>query len=271
MKLAFYANTAKKAAVQEMERLRSFAGTAGLAVAENGKEADVLAVLGGDGTMLRAAREYPGVPLLGLNLGSLGFLAAVERPDFEKALLALGAGKWTVSRRIALEGRIATPGAGDYRFRALNDIVVSRGETGHMAILDLAIDGEEVTRFFADGLVVATPTGSTAYSLSAGGPVLLPGSASFVVTPICPHALSSRPIVLPDSSVLKIKVSFREAQAARFAVSADGATTLTPAAGSEFEIRRAPEAVPLVCLENYTPYRILKHKLGWSGTSFATP
>lgn len=267
MVVSFFANTTKPAAVREVERLSELARNAGLVVSANRKEAEVLIVLGGDGTMLRAARENPGVPLIGLNLGSLGYLAAVETPDFPAAIEALAKGDYTISRRIALEGRIASPGAPDYTFTALNDIVVSRGETGHMALLDLSIDGEAITRFFADGLVVATPTGSTAYSLSAGGPVLLPGSASFVVTPICPHALSSRPIVLPDSSVLKIRVTFREADAARFAVSADGTTTLTPAAGSEFEIRRADRTVPLVCLEGYTPYRVLKRKLGWSGSA----
>lgn len=207
--------------------------------------------------MLSAVHRFPGVPLLGLNLGSLGYLASVEESHFDGAICALAEGRYSISRRTALKVR---------GVNALNDVVVSRGVTGHAIRLDFSVDGEPVTRFVADGLVIATPTGSTAYSLAAGGPVLMSASQSFVVTPVCPHALSSRPLVLKDSARMAISVEVRES-GEEPTVFADGRQVCTLSAGDQLEIEKSDATVPLVELEEVNPYEVLTRKLGWSGSS----
>ena len=168
-RIAFYVNSDKPEAGAVRAHLAAFAQTIGLTVLDDGAACDAVIVLGGDGTMLSAVHRFPGIPLLGLNLGSLGYLAGVEAPHFEDALRALRNDAFALSRRTALtvQGRTA-----------LNDVVFSRGTSGHAAVIALSVDGRTATRFFADGLVIATPTGSTAYSLAAGGPILLPDSRS---------------------------------------------------------------------------------------------
>ena len=261
MTIAFHVNRGKPGAEGTLGRLVSVARAAGADVVDSaGASPDVMVVLGGDGTMLAAAHEHPGVPLLGLNLGHLGYLAGVDAPHFEDAIRALAAGRYSISHRDALE-------AGGHR--ALNDVVVSKGVSGRAAFIDLAVDGRHVTRFFADGLIVATPTGSTAYSLAAGGPILLPDSESFVVTPICPHALSARPLVLRNTARLTLSARTREpagAGDAEFSVFADGADVATLAAGEELEIAKAEKSVPLVQLDGVDPYEVLGRKLGWRGS-----
>jgi NAD+ kinase len=218
---------------------------------------DVVVVLGGDGTMLSAVHQYPGVPLLGLNLGSLGYLAYVEESGFEDAIVALAEGRYRISHRTALKV---------CGVNALNDVVVSRGVSGHAIRLDFSVDGEHATRFVADGLVIATPTGSTAYSLAAGGPVLMPASQSLVVTPVCPHALSSRPLVLRDTVKMSIAADVRgEGEGA--GVFADGRQVCVLAAGETLEIEKSDSTVPLVELDDVNPYEVLTRKLGWSGSS----
>ena len=197
--------------------------------------------------------------LLGLNLGSLGYLAGVEAPSFDSAIEALGKGEYAISKRAALEvaGTVA-----------LNDVVVSRGGSGHAARLEIEVDGKVVTRLSADGLVVATPTGSTAYSLAAGGPILLPDSRALAVTPICPHALASRPLVLPDTACILVRDLARSgSDAEELAVFADGADVLSLRAGESVEVRRSPEPVPLIQLQGYNPYETLSRKLGWNGSA----
>jgi len=254
-RIAFFENAAKAAAAGARTRLSAEAAECGLAV--DPENPDAVVVLGGDGTMLAAVHRFPGVPLLGFNLGSLGFLSAVEEPSFGDALKALAEGRFTLSRRTALEVRGA---------RALNEVVISRGVSGHVATLDLEVDGKPATRFSADGLVVATPTGSTAYSLAAGGPILMPESESFVLTPICPHALSSRPLVVRDTARVVVRARGR-GDAAPLSVFADGAPAGTLADGDAVEIVKSAATVPLVELEGYNPYKVLARKLGWSGSS----
>ena len=178
-RVAFHVNRDKPGADAVRARLAAFAQSVGLEVIKgfkglkgvkglkdtSGLDGLAVVVLGGDGTMLSAVHRYPGVPLLGLNLGSLGYLAAVEEPRFEYAVRALSRGEFVISRRTVLETRGR---------RALNDVVVSHDAAGHALALELLVDGTRATGFSADGLIVSTPTGSTAYSLSAGGPVLLP-------------------------------------------------------------------------------------------------
>ena len=266
-KVAFHVNRDKPGADAVRARLAAFARIVGLEVIKGVKDSkgpkdlkgvnglnDGLAVivLGGDGTMLTAVHRYPGVPLLGLNLGSLGYLAAVEEPRFEDAVRALSRGEFVISRRTVLETRGR---------RALNDVVVSHDTAGHALALELLVDGTRATSFSADGLIVSTPTGSTAYSLSAGGPVLLPDTRSFVVTPVCPHALSSRPLVVRDT----VRLTVRTASSA--VVYVDGAKAFRLPSGKEVEIAKADVTVPLVELPGYDPCEVLSRKLGWSGSA----
>jgi len=190
MTVRFHANAEKPRTAEVRRRLSMRAAKLGLDVKTRGK-ADVIVVLGGDGTFLRAVHAHPDAALLGLNLGGLGYLSSVEGRDFDRAMEMLSAGRYRVSERcmIAVNGR----------FAALNDIVITREMSGHSTRLDLEADGKLVTHYMADGLIFATPTGSTAYSLAAGGPVLLPESGNLVVTPMNPHALGVRPIVVRDS------------------------------------------------------------------------
>ena len=257
--VAFFVNSSKPAAPTARDRLAVLARECGMEVSEAGKAAhDVVVVLGGDGTMLAAVHQFPGVPLLGLNLGSLGYLASVEESHFEDAIRSLAEGRFKVSQRTALKVR---------GLNALNDVVVSRGGgTGHAIRLNFRVDGEPVTRFVADGLVVATPTGSTAYSLAAGGPVLMPASQSLVVTPVCPHALSSRPLVLKDSARMEIAADVRE-DGDEPSVFADGRQVCTLGAGETLMIEKSDATVPLVELDDVNPYEVLTRKLGWSGSS----
>ena len=257
-KIAFYVNATKHSAPDVRDRLVAYAQKCGMEVVDAADSLpDVVVVLGGDGTMLSAVHQYPGVPLLGLNLGSLGYLAYVEESGFEDAIAALAEGRYRISHRTALKV---------CGVNALNDVVVSRGVSGHAIRLDFSVDGEHATRFVADGLVIATPTGSTAYSLAAGGPVLMPASQSLVVTPVCPHALSSRPLVLRDTVKMSISADVRgEGEGA--GVFADGRQVCVLAAGETLEIEKSDSTVPLVELDDVNPYEVLTRKLGWSGSS----
>ena len=222
--------------------------------------ADVVVALGGDGTFLRAVRAFPEAPVLGLNLGGLGYLASVSRESCRDALVALSDGRFTISERRLLEA--------NGRFCALNDIVVTRELTGHAAQLDLSADGKAVTRYMADGLIFATPTGSTAYSLAAGGPVLMPDSRSIVITPMNPHALGIRPLVVSDEIRLSATVCPRtDGNHVRVGVYADGENVLTLSEGESIEIAAAKKTAKIIELEGYDPYDVLARKLGWSGSN----
>ncbi len=257
--IAFHVNATKDSAHAVCERLSGVARGCGMSVVDaTAGNPDAVVVLGGDGTMLSAVHLFPGIPLLGLNLGSLGYLASVEEAHFDDAIRALSDGRFIVSRRTALNVR---------GVRALNDVVVSRGVSGHAIRLNFSVDGERVTRFVADGLVIATPTGSTAYSLAAGGPVLMPTSQSVVVTPVCPHALSSRPLVLKDSARMEVSAEIR-GDGDCPAVFADGRPIGVVADGDALTIEKSADTVPLIELDGVNQYEILTRKLGWSGSSF---
>ncbi len=176
----------------------------------------------------------------------------------------LAEGRWRISRRTMLEARRA--GGGERTALALNDIVLMRELSGHAAVLDLAVDGRGASRYFADGLVFATPTGSTAYSLSAGGPVVMPDSASFVVTPMNPHALGIRPVVLNDSVVMTVTSRARdEERDGKIGVYADGVNAMMLDDGESLELRKSPEYASFVEFDGYNPYEVLSRKLGWAG------
>jgi len=259
MTVRFHINDGKPQAAEVRRRLAARAGKLGLDVKTRGG-ADVVVVLGGDGTFLRAAHVYPEASLLGLNLGGLGYLSSVEERDFDKALRMLASGRYRVSERsmISVNGR----------FAALNDVVITREMSGHSTRLDLEADGRLVTRYMADGLIFATPTGSTAYSLAAGGPVLLPDSGNFVVTPMNPHALGVRPLVVKDSVRFVVTARSRTAgNAMKVGVYADGENVLTLDEGRSVEISRSVRTAKLIELDGYDPYDVLARKLGWSGSN----
>ena len=289
MKIAFYINDSKPGAKAAAEKLSSRAASLGLEVADlcpssliPHPTSFILVALGGDGTILRCVHERPGVPVLGFNLGGLGYLSSVEKKDFDQALALLAGGRYRIAERTMLslslraEGRTSGSVAAP---QALNDIVITREMTGHAAMIDLSVDGHRATRYLADGLVIATPTGSTAYSLSAGGPVVMPDARSFVITPMNPHALGIRPQVVADSSRLVINAISRDSACASrrgvatapgtaaLGVYADGEPVAMLSAGESVEISKSKQVAKFVELEGYDPYAVLAHKLGWAGTT----
>ena len=259
MKVRFYVNKEKPLAAETRQRLDADVEALAFKVVDD-VSADVVIVLGGDGTFLRAVHEFPDTPLLGFNLGGLGYLASVEERDFTFALMKLATGRYRISERRMIEV--------NGTFAALNDIVITREMSGHSTRLDLEADGRRVTSYMADGLIFATPTGSTAYSLAAGGPVLMPHSGNLVVTPMNPHALGVRPLVVQDSVRFTVTARSRTAgNAMKIGVYADGEDVLTLDEGKSVEIARSAQTAKLIELEGYDPYDVLARKLGWSGSN----
>jgi NAD+ kinase len=200
---------------------------------------------------------------MGINLGDLGYLTSVEATRLEEALACLREERFAVSRRAALASLIARgDGSRAPTLDALNDLVVSRGASGRAVRLELSLDGVFVTTYICDGIVVSSPTGSTAYALSAGGPIVMPGTAALVVAVICPHTLSSRPLVVPDSTVVAIRVT---KTAAPLVASVDGQDDVRLDQGDLVEVRRSPRDVPVIHLPGYDAYSVLDRKLGWGG------
>jgi NAD+ kinase len=229
------------------------------------REVDLLLVFGGDGTMLRVAREIAGsrTPILGINIGSLGFLTAVQSANLAGALTRVWKGEFNYESRVLLEatgrcnGRIV-------RQRALNDLVISRGLAPRLIELDVRVNGEPLTRYRCDGLIVSSPTGSTAYSLAAGGAVVFPTAEVMALTPICPHTLSNRSLILPLTARLDVKV-MSPRPATNF--SADGQLVTELCSGDIITIRRSRQAVRLMHLAGSSFCETLRLKLHWRGTT----
>jgi len=219
-------------------------------------------VLGGDGTLLAVARDMgkSTVPILGVNLGQLGFLAEVAPEEQADTLERVLAGDYETVERMRLEVRAERDGRELARYLALNDAVITRSELSRMIDLEMLADGAPVTTYHGDGLIVSTPTGSTAYTLSAGGPILLPGSRVFVLTPICPHTLTQRPIVLSETSRLEIQVFPREGHAQ---LTVDGQTGLTLAGGDRILVAASERPVHFVVDPSRSRFDVLRTKLGW--------
>jgi len=230
---------------------------------KNGVEAVV--VLGGDGTMLDAAHKVARqkLPLMGLNIGSLGYLTSVEEHRFAEALQQLRENRYDVSLRSALAVKIDhLDGSEVLLSDALNDIVVSRGASGRAVVLELLLDDKPVTQVLCDGIIVATPTGSTAYSLATGGPILLPDTPALVISMICPHTLTSRPLVIRDTIKITIHALACEVP---MIVSQDGQEDEPFFKGDSVVVRRSAEDIPLIELHGYNPCDVLRRKLGWGG------
>jgi len=221
-------------------------------------------VLGGDGTLLQAVNEgsFPAPPILGINSGTLGFLSGAGPSDFEQVLDEWNAGSALLSERSLLSVEVLRDGKICWHGRALNEVVVSRGERSRVIRLDVDIDGVMLTEYNADGLIVATPTGSTAYSLSAGGPVLAPNSGVFVVTPICPHVLTNRSVIVNEGSTIEIRSRAGQEGAC---LTLDGRPPLSVAAGDLIRIRRSKQALRLVFPSGLPFFEVLRQKLKWSG------
>jgi NAD+ kinase len=228
------------------------------------RQADLILVFGGDGTMLHVARDIAGsvTPMLGVNLGGLGFLTAVPSGELSRALHHLWRGEFRFESRVLLEATGVCRGRQIHE-TALNDIVVGRGAVSRLVSLDVSVDGEPVTRYRCDGLIVSSPTGSTAYSLAAGGAIVLPTAEVFALTPICPHALSNRSIILPLSATICIKAV---SPAPSIILSADGQVAAELDQGDEVMIRRSRRAVRLVHLADSSFLEALRVKLHWRGT-----
>jgi NAD+ kinase len=228
------------------------------------QEVDLLLVFGGDGTMLHAARQIAGsrTPILGVNIGSLGFLTAIPSDRLAEALKLVWAGKYTFESRALIEASGVFHGK-KLVASALNDIVVSRGAISRLIALDVSVNGELVTRYRCDGLIVSSPTGSTAYSMAAGGAIVLPTADVFALTPICPHALSNRSIILPLSATIRVKAI--NTFPAAF-LNADGQIVGELDAGDEITVRRSRHTVRLLRLEHGSFLEAMRRKLHWRGT-----
>jgi NAD+ kinase len=227
------------------------------------REVDLLLVFGGDGTMLGVARKIAGstTPILGVNIGGLGFLTGVPSSELAGALKKIWRGEFKFESRALIEVSGNCNGK-KISETALNDIVVSRGAVSRLIALDVGVDGEFITRYRCDGLIVSSPTGSTAYSLAAGGAVVLPTAEVFVMTPICPHALSNRSIILPLSSKISVKAA---SPLPAILLSADGQFVGELDAGDEVIIRRSRRAIRLMHLADSSFLEALRRKLQWRG------
>ena len=227
----------------------------------SGIEADLALVLGGDGAILRAARQmgYRQTPVLGVNLGKLGFLADL-RPDEVRACFPhVVRGEYRVTQHLMFECVVEAP-AGKLTFLGLNEVAFHAGTPFHMLDLDLAVDGEVVSQFSGDGLILSTPVGSTAHSLSAGGPILGQELSAFAITPICPHTLTNRPVVESADKVYTITV---RQSSGNSAVVVDGQEIVPVTDGDRVTVRRAPVSFMLVKTAGRSYYQTLRDKLHW--------
>jgi NAD+ kinase len=231
---------------------------------ELAERADLLVVLGGDGTLLSVARLTASreTPILGVNLGGLGFLTEVTVDEAAAALDRVLAGHFQVDRRITLECmvmRSARDSKREERFVAVNDIVLNRGPLGRMLQLEVMTNRQPFCLYRADGLIVASPTGSTAYALSAGGPILYPTLGAFVLAPICPHTLTNRPVVLPDSFEMEIRVRASDHDAT---LTVDGQESSLVGPDDSIRVRRGRHTVSLV-RSTHSYFEIWRDKLRW--------
>lgn len=245
----------------------SVGGAGDFAVAtyeEIGAQAELAVVVGGDGTMLNSARRLAEheVPLVGVNLGRLGFLTDVARSEALERLGEIVDGRYREESRFMLDTEVLRGGQRVFHTPALNDVVVNKGDLGRMIEFDLLIDGEFVYTQRSDGMIISTPTGSTAYALSSNGPILHPGVDGIALVPLCPHALTARPVTLPDSC--RIEIVLLPPHDAR--IHFDGQARFDARAGDCVKITRSPLAVRLLHPEGYSYYAMLREKLHWSAT-----
>jgi NAD+ kinase len=226
-------------------------------------QADLIVAVGGDGTILHAARLAAAheVPVLGINRGRLGFLADVTPDHMLDVIDVILAGEYREEQRLMLEAELQTASGRGDPILALNDVALQKGESGRMIDCETWVDGSFVTAHRSDGLIVATPTGSTAYALSCGGPIMHPDVKALVIAPICPHTLSDRPLVLTSDSSIEIRVDLAAGNRAHF--SCDGQTVNEISTGDTLRVRAADRKVTLLHPPGYDYYELLRSKLHW--------
>lgn len=247
-------------------RTASFLDLPGYGPEELPRLVDMLIVLGGDGTLLSAARLVSGsgrdIPILGVNLGSLGFMAELSLQELYEYIHKAASGRLESEERMMLSISIFRGGRRSERYVVLNDAVINKGALARMLGLEIWVDDAYLTSLKSDGLIVSTPTGSTAYSLSAGGPIIHPSIHCFVLTPICPHTLSNRPIALPDSSVVRVRLVSRSEDVV---LTLDGQIGCPLGRDDVVEIKKSRYRLRLLRHPKKDYYEILRTKLGWGG------
>ncbi len=226
---------------------------------------DLAVAVGGDGSMMLVARSMAAsqTPVLGINLGRLGFLTDLEADSMVEDFNRILAGEFWFENRTMLALEVERSEELIHSSSVLNDVVINKGETARLIEFEMMVDDDFVTRYRGDGLIVATPTGSTAYSLSAGGPILLPTLPAINVVPICPHTLSNRPLVIDDQRLISINMLHAEVDSAR--VSVDGFNVVTLDGSEKITIKRAQSSVKLLRVSGHSHYEVLRSKLGWGG------
>lgn len=232
------------------------------------KTVDWVVVLGGDGTLLGAARKVGryGVPMLGVNLGGLGFLTSIPLERLYPVIEMMIQGHVEVESRVMLETKVLRKDREVCRFQVLNDTVINKGTLARIIDLDVTIDEEFLTTFRADGLIIATPTGSTAYNLSAGGPILYPTMETFMLTPICPFTLTNRPILIPDAATIQITMGNHSEETV--VLTFDGQVGFDLYHGDKVIIYKSKEKIKLLRPHDYSYFKILRTKLMWGGATY---
>jgi NAD+ kinase len=241
-----------------------------LTIPQLAAKVDLLVALGGDGTILNVAGHLGDAtkPIFGINVGSLGFLTCSSSSAYREAVEGIANGKITFSDRTLLEVTIKGPGKTKEPMIGLNDAVFSRGELSRLVRLRTRVNGEALTEFNADGLIIATPTGSTAYSLSAGGPILAPESGVLVITPICPHVLTNRSIIVADTSVIEVEAGKPESKPeSPVYLSVDGRESVLVEIGAVVAIRKAKNTLRLASMPDMSFFSVVRQKLKWSGSN----
>ena len=228
-------------------------------------DAEMVISLGGDGTLLNTVHKMGScdIPVAGVNIGTLGFLTACTAADIDEFAAAVSERRHIVDERAALQVSMTDESGEDHVFMALNEVVLMRGGTGRLISLEARVNGELLNRYRADGLIIATPTGSTAYSLAAGGPLIDEQAGVLVITPICPHSLSDRSLVLGDHSLIELAVNRRHSDSILFTV--DGRDVLQLGDLGVVRVEKARAPLKIVRLPNHSFYETLRGKLGWSG------
>ncbi len=226
------------------------------------RQVEALVVLGGDGTMLSACRLAAphGVPVLGVNLGGLGFITETKINEWQEAVERLLCGDYQVEERMMLEAVLEGPDEERAKYHVLNDVVITKGALARIIDLEVSIDNATVNTFKADGLIISTPTGSTAYNLSAGGPIVHPALACIVITPICPHTLTNRPIVVPEEGVIKIDLI---SDSEDVFVTFDGQLGYSFTGQHHLTVKRSPYRTKLILPDRRDFFSLLREKLNW--------
>lgn len=226
-------------------------------------------VLGGDGTLLGASRKYGrhGIPILGVNLGGLGFLTCIPIDKLYSSIDMILNNSLDIEERLMLETKVTRNNREIYKFQTLNDVVINKGPLARIIELDVLINNEFLTTFRSDGLIISTPTGSTGYNLSAGGPILYPTISNVILTPICPFTLTNRPIILPDTVVISVMMLKKSEE--KVSLTFDGQVGFDILEGDNILVYRSESNIKLFKSPDQTYYEILRKKMKWGGATYS--